>query len=133
MANLISETKLDINQNTQNVIERYSFLKGQPFAIPISTDDDNYMLKIYFNFANEYPYIQIETSSGELVQGDTYMAEYPTNLLVADDFIDYGLFFYPYESVMRLYKLDNKSCQWYNNNDKTYTEWLEMLQNGEVY
>lgn len=133
MAQLINEIKLDINQNTENIIDRYSFLKGQPFSVPLSTEDDNYMMKIYFNFANEYLVINIETSAGELVQGDTYFAEYPTNLLIADAFIDYGLFFYPNENVLRFYKLDNSSCEWYNNNDKTYNEWLKMLTNQEVY
>ena len=132
MAELISTIPLAINTNAQSVTERYNFLKGQPFSVPLSTDDDNYMAKICFNFANEYLSITIETSSGDLIQGETYFAEYPTNLLVADEFKGYGLFFYPNDSLLKFYKIDVASCHWYNNIDKSYTEWLEILQRGEV-
>ena len=132
MAEKISSVTLPINKNTENIKERFSFLSGEPYTIVIEADS-TYLMKLTFNFANNYLMCYIEDSGGNLVQGDTFFADYPSNLLVAECFKDYACYYRPLDSVIEVWKIDNQSQKFYNNLDKTYDEYLEMLRNGEVY
>ena len=82
-----------INESASTLKAKYPELVGSPKTIMLQTEEDSYYLNIGCNPMTEELYIKISDSSENMVQGNTCLTPYPRNLLTAEEFIGYGLYY----------------------------------------
>lgn len=130
MANqLINTYPFKINKSGVTNKEKYPLLVGQPFMMYLVTKENRaFTAEITFNFAIENLCLKVYKDN-QIIQGETIVRGYPTNLLLVEDLLDYALIYDEIDSIFNFYYLD----VWYNNTMKcTYYEMLKKLKKREI-
>lgn len=101
---------MEINKSAKTKREKYIMLRGQPYTMQLITQAGaTFTANVIFNFALDDIVLQVY-AGGELIQGNTIVRDYPTNLLLCFELNNYGLFYNSLDSVFDFYYLED----WYN-------------------
>lgn len=129
MSNLLLSTfNFKVNKSGITNAEKYPLLVGSTFTMNLVTQENRlYTVEVFFNSSIESPQLCVYEND-QLIQGDTIISSYPTNLLLCKELNDYGLFYDKVDSVFKFYKLEN----WYNNSKISYYDRIEMFKKREM-
>lgn len=128
MNTLLSSFEFKMNKSGTTNAEKYPLLVGSVFTMNLVDEDSNlFTAEVSFNFAIDSLCIKIYKGN-TVIQGDTIVNSYPTNLLLCKELNDYGLIYDEIDSIFKFYKLDG----WYNNSTINYYERIEMFKNREM-
>lgn len=122
---LISEVKIDYKESGISEAQKFPMLTNGLIAIPLQTDDNTYSAIISYNATTKWLSLRVVTISGDIVQGETFVADFPTNLLTNKELKGYGLFFFPRTNELKYVKLDE---DWYNSINLDYNTLLKCLE-----
>lgn len=114
---LISTFDLDYNETAVTESGKFPTLTTGAIGLSIAVDNVYYTAQILYNSVTKWLTLKILDTSGNILQGETFVNEFPTNLLVCNELIGYGLFYFPKANQIRFYKLDE---DWYNSIDLDY-------------
>lgn len=108
----------DFNYNESGLTLRDMFepLTEGPYSMLLQLNNTYYIASVKFNYGSNWLSLTIYDSEGTLVQGETYVADFPTNLLNNMALSNYGLFWYPLEKRFKFWDLQDFSS-WYNSID----------------
>lgn len=90
---VLQTSVLQFNTNSPTIQGQYPFLIGQPFSLAFQTEELSLFMQISFNYGNQYLQYIIKDSSGNLLQGESTLVEFPTNLLLSYKANDYFIFY----------------------------------------
>lgn len=121
---LISEVKLDYNEVGVTEAQKFPSLTTGAISIPLQTDDDIYTAIITYNASTKWLSLKVTTMNGDILQGETFLADFPTNLLNCEALRDFGLFYFPHANTLKYVKLDE---DWYNSINLDYETLLKCL------
>lgn len=119
-AKLLTFEKIGINPNGANLMAKYPKFVGSPFSITLNAGENYFIAEFRFNKIVNYPFLRILNDKGDIIQGDTFMSDYPTNLALAPELDGYGLFYFANYDEIRFYELPQG---FYNNLN---LEWQEL-------
>lgn len=125
----IQTYSMNVNKSALTNQEKYTDLKGAPFTMQLVVEEGVvYTANVIFNFALDDIVLQVYNGT-TLVQGNTTIGAFPTNLLLCSEMNNYGLFYFPIDSVFEFWYLDG----WYNfRNGMNYWEFWDYLKQGQV-
>lgn len=110
---LISEYDVGYNETALTEIAKFSKLASGPMALTIQIGADFYTAQITYNTVTKWLSLKVYTADATLIQGETFVADFPTNLLTTPVLANYALFYYPEADKLRLYQI--ASDDWYNS------------------
>lgn len=122
---LISQIDCDYNQNGVSEAQKFPSLTTGAITIPLQTSSDNYTAMIRYNASTKWLTLCVTTIDGDIIQGETFVADFPTNLLTCEALKEYGLFYFPSANVFKYVKLDE---DWYNSINLDYATLLKCLE-----
>lgn len=122
---LLQTYSMQYNESGITNQEKYPDLVSGVFTMLIAVDNQSYTAVVRFNYAEEYPFISIYDKSGALLQGETYLAEAPVNLLTCDALFNYALVWVKKLKRFELWSINNS--KWYNSPNLTPDEAYQVL------
>lgn len=122
---LISEFTIDYNPAGVTEAEKFKSLAVPPFSMLLTANATSYTALVKYNHAEKWMFLTVFDTDGNCIQGETFVAESPVNLLSASDLRGYGLFFNSGIKKFLFYKLNN--TKWYNSVDLTEDEAYEVI------
>lgn len=138
---------ISFNMDSPTIRGQYPFLIGSPYKLAFQTDKVSLFMTITFNYANQYLQYTIENSSGTLLQGETPLVEFPTNLLLDklgnnyfifynrcyDSKIEFGRF-KDYEEPKELnnYKLSASKESLNTTKTQGSVKWYNMIKGNRI-
>lgn len=128
-ATLINKYSFVINKGGLGLRGKLPNLASGYFYITLQIDEKVYLAELLFNYSNNWLMLRIKNSEGVYIQQDTYVRDYPNNLLLAQELRDYGLFYFPEDEEFRYYKLTK---EWYNNITLDYYEYIDILKSRKT-
>lgn len=144
---VLQTTTMQMNRNSPTIQGQYPFLQGQPYNLAFQTDKISLFMTISFNYGNQYLQYTISDSSGRLLQGDTTLVEFPTNLLLNylaneyfifynrcyDEKIEFGRFKDYEEPIERSnFKLTDSKLSFDNTKTEGSKKWYNMIKGNQV-
>lgn len=111
---------VDYNAVGITELERWAFLANPPFTFQVMSDNQSFTVMVRYNHGSRWPSLSVYDSSGKLVQGETYMNVFPTNLLVASEIRKNALYWQPELKRFDYYEIDDS--RWYNSATLTVDE-----------
>lgn len=122
---LISTFNFTFNPGGTTLKNKLPDLAKGPFILTLQVESSFYLAEVYFNYACNWLYLVVKNQSGETIQQNTYIREWPVNLLLCKELNSYGLFYKPNTSTFEFYKLGK---EWYNLLDTDYFSYTEYLK-----
>lgn len=92
-SNLISSESLNINNLETDPVKMFPFLVGNAFNMILQKENSLYTLTIKYSYAVQWLVYNIEDNNNNILQHDTYLTNFPLNLILCDELLGYGLFF----------------------------------------
>lgn len=117
---------VDYNVSGITELDKWKFLASPPFSFQLTSDNQNFTVMIKYNHGSRWPSLSIYDSNGELVQGETYMALFPTNLIVASAMRKNALYWQPELQRFDYYEIDD-DAKWYNSSTLTEEEAYNII------
>lgn len=114
---LIATFECDYNQNAITETAKFPTLTTGPISLMLQAGNTFYTAQILYNSVTKWMTLKVLDVSGNVIQGETFLNEFPTNLLLASELKEYGLFYYPRLNIFKFYKLDS---DWYNSLNMDY-------------
>lgn len=122
---IISEVALDYNEVGVTEAQKFPSLTTGAITIPLQTKDSIYTAIILYNGSTKWLTLKVVTLNGDIIQGETFFADFPTNLLVCPELKEYGLFYFPHSNVVKYVELDE---DWYNSINLDYETLLRCIR-----
>lgn len=92
---------------------KFPTLTVGPITLLLQVKDTFFIAVIRYNHASEWLSLSIRDQNDNVLQGETYVAGFPSNLIFVDALINYGLFYYPAQKKFKFYEFA-ASDNWYN-------------------
>ena len=128
MNTLIYEFNFKLNKSGTTNREKFPALVGSTFTMNLVDSDSRlFTVEVFFNFAIDSLCLKVYQGN-TVIQGDTIVNSYPTNLLLCSELNNYILIYDNIDSIFRFYKAEG----WYNDSKINYYERLEMLKNRKI-
>lgn len=122
---IISEVALDYNEVGVTEAQKFPSLTTGAITIPLQTKDSIYTAIILYNGSTKWLTLKVVTLNGDIIQGETFFADFPTNLLVCPELKEYGLFYFPHSNIVKYVELDE---DWYNSINLDYETLLRCIR-----
>ena len=121
---LLSTFDLDYNETAVTEAGKFPTLTTGAISLSLSADNANYTAQILYNSVTKWLTLKVLDSSGNVLQGETFLNEFPTNLLLCSELIGYGLFYFPKSNQLKYYALDE---DWYNSINLDYDTYYKAI------
>lgn len=108
---LLASFNANYNENGLTEASKFPALTVGPMTLSLQVDNEFYTARVKYNSATKWFTLDIVGPNNEILQGETFVADFPTNLLNASALKGYGLFYFPKQNKFKMYKLDEG---WYN-------------------
>lgn len=127
MIERLTSYTFEINKGGLTPQERYPQLIGQPFNMSIVTKSNEiYTVSLMYNHASESLVICVYNGT-EVIQGNTGVQSYPSNLLLCNELNDYALYYDNIDSVFHFCYVKD----FYNfKHGLDYWQMLDYLKQG---
>lgn len=90
---VLNTNQLDIQYGETEPSKKFPFLIGQTYKATLQAGSVIYYVEIKYNYSTNWLDYNIQDDSDNILQADSYLSEFPVNLLQLDDLLTYGLFF----------------------------------------
>lgn len=91
---------------------KFPSLTRGSMTLMLQANNDFYTARLKYNSVTKWFSLDVLDSSNNIIQGETFVADFPTNLLTCSELKEFGLFYFPKSNDFRFYKL---SEGWYNS------------------
>lgn len=81
-------------------------------TLMLQAENEFYTARLKYNSVTKWFSLDVIGPNNQTVQGETFVADFPTNLLNCSELKEYGLFYFSKSNDFRFYKL---SEGWYNS------------------
>lgn len=121
IGDLISVNTLTINSSETDPSKRFPELVGTVKKITLQKGDEVYFCIIKYSYSANWLVISITDDNDEVLQQNTYMAEYPINLNQVTELLEYGLFYKA--GKIAWFRLDDNFYNLASESDQLYEEY----------
>ena len=81
-------------------------------TLMLQANNDFFTARLKYNSVTKWFSLDVIGSNNQIIQGETFVADFPTNLLNASELKEFGLFYFPKSNVFKFYRLTEG---WYNS------------------
>lgn len=117
MMELLNTFDIDYNPTGVTEQDKFKSLMSPPYSLLLNADGVPYSATIKYNYGERWMYLTVKDRDGNTLQGETYVASHPVNLLSTPELRNFGLFFIPELKKFYFYKLGK--TKWYNSVELT--------------
>lgn len=81
-------------------------------TLMLQANNNFYTASLKYNSVTKWFSLSVIGPNNRIIQGETFVADFPTNLLTCSELKEFGLFYFPKSNDFRFYRL---SEGWYNS------------------
>ena len=122
---LIATYDSNYNETALTEASKFPSLTTGPMTLTLQVNNEFYTARIKYNSVTKWFTLDIIGPNNKILQGETFVSGFPTNLIVAPKLKEYGLFYFPRSKKFKFYKLTEK---WYNTFDMDYETLLKAIE-----